>query len=511
MSKALFKSTAIVGGLTLLSRIFGFARDVIIAQVFGASAAMDAFLVAFKIPNFMRRLFAEGAFSQAFIPVLSEYKNQQDKAAVQQLVSHTAGTLGGVLLLVTVLGVLLAPVLIVIFAPGFLSDTPKYSLAVDLLRITFPYLLFIALTAFAGSVLNTYNQFTIPAFTPVLLNICLITAAVYFAPWFAQPIIALAWGVFIAGLVQLLLQLPFLHRMQLLSKPQFDWHHAGIKKIRQLMLPALFGVSVAQINLLIDTLMASFLVTGSVSWLYYADRLMEFPLGVFGIALTTVALPNLSKTVAQHDHVAYCHTLDWALRLVLLVVTPAMLGLIWLAEPILLTLFHNGQFTEYDVLMSSYSLMAYALGLLGFVGLKVLAAGFFAHKDTRTPVVAATVAMVVNLTLNLALIIPLQHTGLALATAIAALVNAGLLFYLLIKKQNIQWQAGWRWLGLRIGTAIVLMTVWLWWWTPDIAAWLIWTNWQRAGQLSVLILTGAGVYLLSLFSLGLRLRHVGLR
>lgn len=500
-----------VGGLTLISRILGFIRDVVIAGFFGANASTDAFLVAFKVPNFMRRLFAEGAFSQAFTPVLSEYQTQRDTQAVKHLVDHVAGSLGSILLLITVIGVVIAPILVLIFAPGFIQHQEKYDLTVTMLQITFPYLWFIALTAFAGAILNTCGQFAVPAVTPVLLNICLIGATLWLAPYFEQPIMALAYGVFIAGVVQLAFQVPFLYRLRLLPTPRFNRHDEGIKQIYRLMIPALFGVSVSQINLLIDTLMASFLVTGSVSWLYYSDRLMEFPVGVFGLALATVTLPNLSRAVARSDMQDYNHTLDWALRWVFLIGFPSMLGLITLAEPILTTLFHYGKFAEMDVVMTARSLVAYALGLLGFVLIKVLASGFYSRQDTRTPVKIAVIAMITNMLLNLAFILPLQHAGLALATSLAALVNAGLLYRSLHKKALFQPLPGWRSFWLRIVIASSCMALLLWWGSASLSIWLNMGMFERAFHLFGWIMAGMLTYFVSLIVLGFRLHHISLK
>lgn len=500
-----------MGGLTLISRILGFIRDVVIAHTFGAGISTDAFLVAFKIPNFMRRLFAEGAFSQAFVPILSEYKTQRDAIAVRHLVARVIGNLGGLLLLITFIGVGIAPLLVLIFAPGFIQHQEKYNLTVAMLQITFPYLLFIALTALAGAVLNTYGRFAIPAITPVLLNICLIGAAVWFAPRFEQPVMALAWGVFIAGIVQLSFQLPFLYRLNLLPKPNFNWHDEGIQRIRQLMIPALFGVSVSQINLLIDTLMASFLVTGSVSWLYYSDRLMEFPVGVFGLALATVMLPNLSKAVARDDMHTYINTLDWALRWVFLIAIPAMLGLITLAKPMLVTLFHSGAFSENDVIMTARSLVAYSLGLLGFVLIKVLASGFYSRQDTRTPVKIAIIAMTANMLLNFSLIWSLQHAGLALATSLAALLNAGLLYRGLRQQDVFQPQPGWDKFLLRIVIASSGMAILLWWGSGNLSVWLNMGTLERAWHLFSWIGAGMLVYVVSLIILGFRWHHISLQ
>ena len=482
----------------------------VIAHVFGASVSTDAFLVAFKIPNFMRRLFAEGAFSQAFIPILSEYKTQRDTATIKQLVDRVAGNLGSILLVVTLLGVLGAPLFVVVFAPGFIQYQDKYQLTVGMLQITFPYLLFITLTALAGAVLNTYGRFAIPALTPVVLNLVLIAVTIWLASYFEPPIMALAWGVLLAGMIQLSLQLPFLYRLHLLPKPQFNWHDEGVKRILHLMLPALFGVSVSQINLLIDTLMASFLVTGSVSWLYYSDRIMEFPVGVFGLALATVTLPNLSKAVARQDMSTYNRTLDWALRWVILIATPAMIGLITLAPPILITLFYRGAFGESDVVMTTRSLTAYAVGLVGFVLVKVLASGFYSRQDTRTPVKIAVTAMITNISLNLMFIWHLQHAGLALATSLAALLNAGLLYHGLRHQKVFQPLAGWKSFLLRVSLASLSMTIFLWWSRDTLTVWLEWSTLTRAWYLFSLIGGGMLIYFVSLVLTGFRFHHVHL-
>ena len=511
MSKKLLKSTAMVGGLTFISRILGFIRDVIIAFVFGAGAGTDAFFIAFKIPNFMRRLFAEGAFSQAFIPILSEYKTKCNKAEVKHLVDHVAGHLGSILLLVTIICIVIAPLLVLIFAPGFLQEQEKFDLTVSMLKITFPYLLFMALIAFSGAILNTYGKFAVPAFTPVLMNVCLIGAAIWFAPYFEQPVVALAWGVFVAGIVQLLFQLPFLYRLGLLPIPRVRRHDEGVKRVYYLMIPALFGVSVSQINLLIDSLMASFLVTGSISWLYYSDRLMEFPLAIFGIALATVMLPDLSKSVARGDMENYNKTLDWALRWVFLIATPSMLGLIMLAGPILATLFHHGEFGDNDVMMSARSLIAYAFGLLGFVLIKVLASGYFSRQDTRTPVKIAAVAMITNMVLNLILIWHLAHAGLALATSLAALLNAALLYRGLRKQGVFNLQPGWRSFLLRISLAGGCMVLLLWWGSGTLSDWLNMAILERALHLFGWIIAGIVVYFGGLIVIGFRLQHVSLK
>ncbi|OGT19280.1 MAG: murein biosynthesis integral membrane protein MurJ, partial [Gammaproteobacteria bacterium RBG_16_57_12] len=422
MSKHLLKSTAVVGFMTLISRVLGLARDMVIARFFPIGAGTDAFFVAFKIPNFLRRLFAEGSFSQAFVPVLSEYRATRSDDEVRRLADHVAGTLAGVLFLVTLAGVLAAPLLIVLFAPGFMDDQPKLMLAADMLRITFPYILFISLASLASGVLNTYGRFAVPALTPVFLNLAMIGAAIWLAPLFDPPVLALAWGVFIGGVVQLLFQLPFLYRLRLLPRPRWGMADAGVRRILSLMGPSIFAVSVTQINLLINTVIASFLITGSVSWLYYSDRLVEFPLGVFGVALATVILPALSRKHAAAAPEEFSHTLDWALRWVALIGIPATLGLAMLSGPLLCALFQYGAFDSRDLEMSRLSLMAYSLGLLGFILVKVLVPGFYARQDTRTPVRVAVIALVSNLIMSMAFVMPMvrldipgPHAGLALA------------------------------------------------------------------------------------------------
>src|SRR5690554_1756113 len=370
-SSSLLRSSAVVSVMTLLSRILGMVRDMVVASYFGSSASADAFFVAFKIPNFLRRLFAEGAFAQAFVPVLSSYRQQRDITEVRRLINAVAGSLGLVLLAITLIATAGSPVLTAIFAPGFTNDPVKFGLASDMLRITFPYLLLISLTAFAGAILNSYDRFAVPAFTPVLLNLAMIGAAIFLAPLMSEPVMALAWGVFIAGALQLFFQLPFLMRLGLMPRPKVDYRHEGVSRILKLMMPALFGVSVSQINLLLDTVLASFLQTGSVSWLYYSDRLSELPLGVFGIAIATVILPSLSRKHAAASEDQFAATLDWAVRAVLLIGLPAAVALALLAEPLIATLFHYGEVTDRDVAMSAQSLRAYSAGLLAFMLIKV--------------------------------------------------------------------------------------------------------------------------------------------
>lgn len=501
------KSTGVVGSCTLLSRVLGLIRDVVIANFIGASASADAFFVAFKIPNFLRRLFAEGAFAQAFVPVLSEYRTQRSHSAVKALVDHVAGTLGLTVGLLTAFAIVAAPVITLIFAPGFLQYGEKLALTTDLLRLTFPYLLLISMTAFAGSVLNSYGRFGVPAFTPVLLNISLIGATLFLAPYLDRPVMALAWGVLIAGVAQLLFQLPFLGRIGLLPAPKVDRNHEGVRQIIKLMIPALFGVSVSQINLLLDTVLASFLQTGSVSWLYYSDRLVELPLGVFGIAIATVILPSLSRLHANQAPEKFAATIDWALRCVCIIGVPAAIALFVLAEPLIITLFQYGAMTENDVFMAAMSLRAYAFGLLAFMFIKVLAPGYFSRQDTKTPVRIAVWAMVANMVLNLILVWPLKHAGLALATSLSSFLNAGLLFAGLYRLGFYRPQSGWGLMLLRMIVANGVLVVVMLWLGADIEAWLSWDWWQRAWHLGVLCIAGVIAYFLTLLLGGVRLRH----
>lgn len=485
----------------MISRILGFVRDMVIARYFGATAGADAFFVAFKIPNFFRRLFAEGAFSQAFVPVLAEAKEKRGKAAVQHLVNAISFRLGGILLLLTAFGVFGSSLWMMVFAPGFLNDPAKFQLASDMLAITFPYLLLISMVALSSAIMNTYSQFAVPAFTPVFLNLVLIGFAIWVSPLLDVPVMALAWGVLVAGVVQLLFHLPFLKRLGLLPMPSKQTDQ-GVSEVKRLMLPALFGVSVAQINLLIDTILASFLITGSVSWLYYSDRLMEFPLGVFGVALATVVLPGLSKKAANEDWHAFRHDIDFALRLVLIIGLPATLGLMLLAEPLIISLFYYGAFTENDVVMSGMSLMAYSFGLLGFILVKILAPAFYARKDMKTPVKVAVVALVTNTVMNLLLIGPFAHVGLAAATTLSAFVNAGLLYYYLRKQAVFEPFSGWALLSVKVVIANLVLVVFVIWLTPDLHLWLQFDVWQRFSWLFGLVVSAIAIYVATLFVVG---------
>jgi putative peptidoglycan lipid II flippase len=512
----LLKSTAKVGTATITSRILGFIRDMVFARYFGASAETDAFFLAFKIPNFMRRLFAEGSFSLAFVPVLSEVRASGDERALKELVDYVTGTLAGILLVLTAFGVLAAPLVLAIFAPGWLIDgRPEFWLSADMLRITFPYILLISLTALAGGILNTFDRFLLPALTPVLLNVSLIASAVLLSARMDVAVKSLAWGVLFAGIVQLLVQVPALLRLGLLPRPRWGWRHSGVRRILRLMIPTLIGSSVAQINLMLDIVIATFLVSGSVSWLYYSDRLLEFPLGVFGVALSTVILPNLSRKFTNRDTRAFSATLDWALRLALIITLPAALGLAVLSTPILITLFQYQAFQPSDVEMSALSLSAYAVGLPAFIAVKVLAPGFYARQDTKTPVKIAIIAMVSNMAMNFAfvglfLVLALKgpHTGLALASSAAAYINAGLLYRSLKRQGAYQPEPGWGRVAVAVLLACLAMTSALLWQYGDLPDWAGATAMVRATRLATLILFGAFVYGAMLLAGGLRKHHL---
>ena len=516
-TRSLLQATSTVAAMTALSRVFGLVRDMVFARLFGANWMMDAFTIANRIPNMLRRFFAEGAFAQAFVPVLNEVKEQEGDAGVRRLTSRVSGTLGLALFGVTLVGVVAAPLLVAGFSPGFLKDPATFDLATVMLRFTFPYLLFISLTSLAASLLNTYGQFAVPAFTPVLLNVVLISFALFVSPMFTHPPLALALGVFLAGVVQLGFQLPFVMRLGVFGWPRWSWRDSEVRRVLTLMLPAIFGSSVAQINLIVDNVLASLLGERRVTWLYYSDRLMEFPLGVFGIALATVILPSLARNVTRQDTAVFSATLDWALRLVVLIALPATLGLALLAGPLVVTLFYGGAFNAFDVQMARASLWAFSGGLLAFIGVKVLVPGFFARQDMRTPVRIGLVALAVNFVLNLVFIWILMrlgsdatHAGLALATTFAAFVNAGLLFVVLRRRGFVKGLSGWPVFLCRIALATVALIGFLVWLTPALDWWLETTVANRAAWLALLVGGGAAVYAAVLAIAGLRPHHLRL-
>ena len=528
---SLLRSMMSFSAMTFISRILGLVRDQVINAVFGVDWRTDAFWVAFRIPNFMRRLFAEGSFSTAFVPVFTEVKEKRSHAELKTLVGRVAGTLGGVLLVVTALGMLGSDAITALFSPGAIQQPDKFQLTSQLLRITFPFLLFVSLTALAGGVLNSFHKFALPALTPVILNLCMIAGALWLAPRMTVPITALAWSIFAAGVLQLLFQFPTLRRLDLLSLPRWGWAHPDVRRILRLMIPTLFGSSIAQVNLLLDTLIASLLITGSQTWLQQTDRLLELPLGVFGVALGTVILPSLSRHHVTTDREGFSRALDWGLRTALLISLPAMLGLVLLAGPIVSTLFQHGRFTAHDVDMTALSLTALSFGLPAFALVKVLAPAFYARQDTKSPVRAGVAAMIANMLLNIVFVgilfllwrgpsdladgwmtgiarIPGLHVALALASALASYLNLWLLWRALRREGIFVRQPGWGKHLVRLGAACAAMVAVL---VTGILIWRGWSDWPtliRVWRLTVVIGAGAVAFVGVLFACGFRMRDL---
>ena len=500
---------SVVASMTTLSRVSGFARDIVLSHFFGATGMADAFFVALRVPNFFRRLFAEGAFAQAFVPVLADYRGG-DRRPLDRFVRAVTGNLIVVLVLVSIAGVLGAAGLAMLFAPGFAGDDERLPLATAMVRITFPYLAFISLTAYAGALLNSFHRYAVPAFTPVLLNVVLIAAALVAAPLFEAPVMALAWGVLAAGAVQLLFQFPSLARLHLLQPPRLDWKDPGVRKVGALLLPAAFAASVNQINGLIGGILASLLVTGSISWLYYADRLMELPIGLVAVALGTVLLPNLSRLHADADDAGFSATLDWGLRMGVLLGVPASTALFVLAVPLVATIFQHGAFSAADSAMAAVALQAFAVGLPALVLVKIAAPGFFARQDTKTPFRYAAVSVAVNLVASLALFWWLHHVGLALATSMAAIVNAALLLRGLVRRGDYApSRALWR-AGATAVAASVVMAGLLLWAVPVGDDWLAADTWTRVWMLAATVCGGGVAYVVVVVLMGVRpnqLRH----
>jgi putative peptidoglycan lipid II flippase len=505
----------IVSAMTLISRVLGLVRDVVVANLMGAGASADVFFFANKIPNFLRRLFAEGAFSQAFVPVLTESHAQGDMDKTRELIARAAGTLGVIVSIVTILGVLGSGVVTALFGFGWFLDwmhggpaAEKFELASVMLKITFPYLWFITFVALSGAILNTLGKFAVSSFTPVFLNVMIILAAWFISPQMSQPEIGLAIGVLLGGVGQFLFQIPFLIKAGVMVKPKWGWRDPGVVKIRTLMIPALFGVSVSQINLLFDTFIASFLQTGSISWLYYSDRLLEFPLGLFGIAIATVILPALSRKHVDAHSEGFAHTMDWGVRMVTLLGIPAMLGLMALAKPMLMVLFMRGEFSPQDVHQASLSLLAYASGLLNFMLIKVLAPGYYSRQDTKTPVKYGIIAMVTNMVFNAIFAYFYGYVGLAIATALSAFVNMALLYRGLHIAGVYQVTKRTVFFIVRLMVAGGAMVAAILWQLEDMSVWLDWSFAHRSGVLAMLIGLGAAVYLAVVFLLGVRLKDL---
>jgi putative peptidoglycan lipid II flippase len=502
----LLRAAASVSGMTLLSRITGFVRDTLLAILFGAGSAMDAFVVAFRIPNLLRRLFAEGAFSQAFVPVLGEHRNRNGEAATRDLAGKVLAALAVALFIATLIGVVAAPAIVYLSAGGFAKDPEKFALTVTMLRICFPYILFVSLVSFSAGLLNTYGSFKAPAFTPVLLNLSFIAFAMLLAPRLEQPVVALAWAVFFGGLAQLAFQVPFLRHIGMLPRPRWDPKDEGVRRILKLMGPAALGVSVAQVSLLINTYIASWLPDGSVSWLYFADRLMEFPSAMLGVAIGTVLLPSLVRHHAKQDAQAYSRLLDWGLRISLVLALPAAVALALLAVPLISTLFWHGEFLRHDVLMTRNALIGYAVGLAGIILVKVLAPGFYARQNIRTPVRVAIMTLVVTQALNAVLVPYFKHAGLALSISLAACFNAGWLWYLMWRSGDYRPQPGWAAFLLKLAVALYFMGGALWFAMGTQESWFAIPATTRALKLTWVIFAGAFTYFAALWVAGFRLR-----
>ena len=509
----LLKSLAAVSSMTMLSRVLGFVRDTIIARIFGAGVASDAFVVAFKLPNLLRRIFAEGAFSQAFVPILAEYKTQQGEEATRTFVAYVSGLLTLVLALVTAVGILAAPWIVWASAPGFAAEAERFELTVDLLRLTFPYILLISLSSLAGAVLNTWNRFSVPAFVPTLLNVSMIVFALYLTPYFDPPIMALGWAVLVGGLAQLLFQLPHLKKVGMLVLPRLNLRDTGVWRVLKQMGPAIFGVSISQISLIINTIFASFLVAGSVSWMYYADRLMELPAGVLGVALGTILLPALSKTHAGASREDYSKLLDWGLRLCLVLALPSAVALAIISEPLIASLFQYGKFTAADTAMTQRALIAYSLGLVGIILVKILAPAFYAQQNIKTPVRIGMLTLLATQAMNVlfVFVIPLAHAGLALAIGLAACLNAALLYWQLRKREMFQPQPGWALFAGKLLLALLVMAAALLLAMHHLPAWAEGSMLGRLLRLAGLVGVGLLAYFTSLGLLGFRVRDFARR
>lgn len=511
----LLRSGAVTAGATFMSRILGMFRDIAIAGLLGAGLSADVYFFANRIPNFFRRLFAEGAFAQAFVPVMTKTKRDKSAAELKELAAKSAGTLGLIVLIISIIGMVLSPVVTAIFGWGWFeawykgeNDAGKFIEASQLLRITFPYLFFITVTALCCSILNIFGRFAVPAITPCILNLVLIAAAYFIAPHFSDPNVILAAAMTAGGVFQLIFVLPFVYKTGLLCLPRWGWSHEGVKTIRTLMLPALFGVSASQLNLLVNTVLASFLATGAISYLYYSDRLLEFPIGIFAVAISTVILPALSRVDIKKDHSTYEKTLDWGVRLVLLLGLPSMMGIIALREPILRVLFMRGAFTSDHVLLSAASLIASVSGLCAIMLVRVLVQGFAALQDTKTPVRCGIISMGANIVFNLILVWPLGYVGLALSTALAAYVNAGQLLYLLYKRKIYTLSSfSLKFIAKALIAALIMAYV-VRRFAPDFNEWISMSTLEAALYLALFVTIGAATFISSCLIMGIRPRDI---
>jgi putative peptidoglycan lipid II flippase len=507
----LHKTLATVSGMTMLSRVTGLLRELLIARAFGASAYTDAFFVAFRIPNLLRRLFAEGAFSQAFVPILAEYKNRQGETASKALADHVATILTWTLFITCLLGIAASPVIVYLIATGLKSDPGAFDVSVTMTRIMFPYIGFMSFVALAGGILNTWREFKVPALTPVLLNLSFIAASLLVAPHLKQPVYALAFAVFVGGVLQIAIQIPALRKIGMLPRIALDPRPAladeGVRRVLKQMVPATFAVSVAQISLIINTNIASRLANGSVSWLSYADRLMEFPTALLGVALGTVLLPSLAKAHADDDTAEYSSLLDWGLRLTFLLALPSAVGLATLSEPLTTTLFHYGKFDAQSVTMTGRALIAYGVGLIGLILVKILAPGFYAKQDIRTPVKIAIGVLIATQLMNLLFVPWIAHAGLALSIGLGACMNAVFLFWGLKRRGIYVANKGWGLFLLRLAGALFLLAgVALW--TAGHFDWLGMADrpWHRVGALALVLLACGVTYFGALLAMGFRFR-----
>jgi putative peptidoglycan lipid II flippase len=508
---SLLRSLASISSMTLLSRILGFLRDMMMARLFGASMANEAFVIAFRLPNLLRRMFAEGAFSQAFVPIFSEYKSRKGHEETRLLVDHVTTLLAIMLFIITLIGIVAAPLLVYITAPGFSASPAKFELTVQLLRITSPYIFFISLVAVAAGILNTYNKYWISAFAPVLLNLCFIAAMLWLVPYFERPIFAIAWAVFVAGVIQLGFQIPFLKKIGMLPRWRFSLRDEGVWRVLKQMGPAIFGVSISQISLVINTILASFMALGSVSWLFYADRLMEVPAGLLGVAISTILLTSLSRYHAEQNTAEYSKMLDWGLRMTIMLTLPAALSLGLIAVPLLATFFQGGVFAAHDVMMTRNALVGYSVGLIGMLLVKVLAPAFYARQDIRTPVKIGIFTLIATQLMNLLFIPWFQHAGLALAIGLGSCINSGILFYLLRKRGSYHPEPGWMWFFLKIVFALLMLGLVLWFGMGDQQQWLNVRGWPRVWHLVWLVAAGVATYFTVLGLLGFRLRDFSKR
>jgi putative peptidoglycan lipid II flippase len=503
----LLRTLTTVSGMTLLSRITGLLRETLKATFFGAGLQMDAFEAAFRLPNLLRRLFGEGAFSQAFVPILAEYRRKRGHAATRKLVGDVSTLLAVVLIVVSVAGSLAAPWLVYVLAGGFAETPGKVNLTAQMIRICFPYILFVSLVSLAGGVLNVFRRFAIPAFTPVLLNLSIIFGAIFLARYVNPPIVALAWGVAIGGLAQLALQIRPLLSIGMLPKPSFDWRDEGVRRILRAMGPAVIGVSAAQISALINTQLAALLGNGRISWITYADRLMEFPSALLGVALGTVLLPSLAQHYSDADHEEYSALLDWGLRLALLLALPSAIALAILALPLVSTLYQYGRFSVTDVIETRAALLGYAVGLPGIVLVKILAPRFYARQAMKTPVKIAFFTVIVTQTLAVILAWPagLEHAGLTLATSLGAICNASLLLWLLLRKRFYRPRQGWLAFFAKVCVASAALAIVITLLRGADATWLAAGVVGKVSHLALVVVAGALTYFGVLFLLGFRL------